>query len=232
MKPLVALAVLVALAGCAAQPTHTAASSAPLSTAPQFFSATGSAQKTLTVPAGANSADVTITCGSDDGGIITIAIGAQDQPRGGSCPSSTRFRTAAHGTLDLAVGFAGGSGRFVAQVRFSADPFAPDPRATSQCTALGSAFSDVTSAQNGYPRGPLDLAGWQKLMSSAGTKLSSIDGTGAIGTQVPTLTDWYGGSDPTPAAPSSAAATQAFEIVTSLCLDNGTPLVIVSQYGG
>jgi len=236
MKPVIALTMLFALAGCSAATTptsaSTAASSKPVPSSPHVFSATGPSHTALAVPAGAKSADISITCAGDDTTSISITVGTQDQPRSGRCPSSLRFRTAAHGTLELAVDFGSGTGRFVAQVRFSADAFTPDPRMAAQCTAASGAFSDVSSASNGYPNGTLDLAGWRALMASAGQKLTAIDDSGAVGTQLGALIDWYGGPDPTPARPTSAAAAQAFEIVNSLCLDNGTPLVILSQYGG
>jgi hypothetical protein len=143
-----------------------------------------------------------------------------------------RFRTTAHAAMDISIDISGGTGRYVGQVRFSAEPFVSDRRTTRQCAGLSGVFSDIASAQNGYPNGPLDLAGWQKLMGSARDKLAAVDGSGAVGTQLAALTDWYGRSNPAPAQGTSADANQAYEIVHNLCLDNGTPIAILSQYGG
>ncbi|MEO6533466.1 MAG: hypothetical protein ABIO06_07810 [Pseudolysinimonas sp.] len=232
MKSVFAVAMLLALAGCSAQHGQAATSPKPVSSAPHVFSGIGSSQNAVPVPAGANSADISITCGGQDGVVISVTVGVQDQPRSGRCPSTVELRSAAHGTLDVSVDFSGGAGRYVAQVRFSSQKFASDSRVAAQCTALSSAFSDTASARNGYPNGPLDLAGWQGLMASAGHKLKDVPDSGAIGTQLTTLTEWYGRTDLTPAEHESADVNGAFEIVNSLCLDNGTPLVISSQYGG
>lgn len=172
-----------------------------------------------------------MTCGSSANDSLTVAVGAEEQPRGIRCPATLRFRTAVGRTLILNIDLSGGAGRYVGQVRFSAEPFASDPTTTAQCHALSGAFSDIASAQNGYPNGPLDLSGWQDLMVSVGGKLKAVDDSGEIGTQLPALVDWYGRSDPTPANPSDAAVA-ASGIVHQLCLDNGTPLVIASQFGG
>ena len=232
MRSIVALALLVVLAGCSAQQSPPAASTKPVSSAPHVFSATGPSQQTITVPVGAESAEISVTCGSSTDAHITVAVGTQEQPRNTRCPSTLRFRTATGGTLILNVDLTGGSGRYVGQVRFSAEPFATDPAVARQCTGVSGAFSDIASAQNGYPNGPLDLAGWRGLIASAGKKLTAVSKSGALGTQLDALTAWYGRSNPTPAEGTSSSANEAFEIVNGLCLDNGTPLAILSQYGG
>lgn len=236
MKPLaVALLVLLAgcsLAGCTAQPASPTPSTKPVSSAPHVYSAVGSSENTIAVPAGAKSAEIVVTCASDDNGFISIGVDNQDQTHVGRCPSTTRFRTAVHHTIDLSIDFNPGTGRWVAQVRFSAAPFVSDPTVAAQCTGMSDVFSDIASAVNGYPNGPLDLAGWQKLMTSAGDKLKVVDDSGAVGTQINALSDWYGGSEISPSHPASEASIEATEIVNHLCLDNGTPLYIVSQYGG
>ena len=184
------------------------------------------------MPPSAKSAEISVTCGSSTDAYLTVAVGAQDQPRSARCPSTLRFRSAAGGTLILNVDLAGGTGRYVGQVRFSTEPFASDSAMAEQCTGLSGVFSDIASADNGYPNGPLDLAGWHRLMSSASKKLAAVSGSGALGTQLDALTAWYGRSDLTPGTPTTASASEAFEVVNGLCLDNGTPLVILSQYGG
>jgi hypothetical protein len=232
MKPLAALALLLVLAGCSAQHGSPAPSAKPVSSAPHVYSATGPSENTIAVPSGAKSAEIVVTCGGSDGVVVSITVNAQDQPRSGRCPSTTRFHTPAHGTVELAVDFAGGTGRYVAEVRFSAEPLATDPKVATQCAGLSGAMSDIASADNGYPNGPLDLAGWQKLMTSAGDKLKAIDDSGSVGTQLKALSDWYGRSNPEPGQRANADTNGAREIVNNLCDDNGTPLVIASQYGG
>jgi hypothetical protein len=232
MKPIVALALLLLLAGCTAPQHSPAASAKPVSSAPHVFSATGPSQQTVTVPPGAKSAEISITCGSSDSGFVSVGVNDQDQTRDGRCPLTMRFRMAVGHTIDLSIGFGHGTGRSVTEVRFSAAPFVSDQKVADQCTGVSAAFSDMASAVNGYANGELDLAGWQKLMVSAGDKLKGVDDSGAVGTQLTALSDWYGGSELSPTHPSSDDANNASEIVNNLCLDNGTPLVISSQYGG
>jgi len=232
MKPLAALALLLLLAGCSAQPGTPSSSPKPVSSAPHILSAEGPSENTLTVPAGAKSAEIAVTCGSSDGTSVSITTGDQDQPRSATCRSTTRFRIAVHRVLHLSIDFDGGSGHSVAVVRFSADPFVPDPKVVEQCTGVSAALSDSVSAVNGYGNGDLDLAGWQKLMTSAGDKFNLVDRSGAVGAQIGALSDWYGGIYLTPTHPTSDEASQAIQIVNNLCLDNGSPLVIMSQYGG
>jgi hypothetical protein len=69
-------------------------------------------------------------------------------------------------------------------------------------------------------------------MASASEKLTAVSNSGALGTQLDALISWYGRSNPTPVEGTDAGANEAFEIVNGLCLDNGTPLAILSQYGG
>jgi hypothetical protein len=232
MKPIAVFALLVLLAGCAPQHGSPAPSAAPVSSAPRVVSAVGSSDTKIPVPRGARSAEIAITCGSNDDGYVAVGVDNQDQTRDGRCPLTMRFRVAVERSIHLTIDFARGTGRSVTEVRFSAEPFTSDPKVAKQCTGLSSAFSDTASAVNGYMGGGLDLAGWQKLMASASGTLSILDRSGAIGTQLTALSDWYGGTAVTPAHPTNDEATEAFEIVSSICRDNGSPLVIVSQYGG
>jgi len=237
MKPLAALALLLlatgpSLAGCTAQHGAPATSAKPVSSAPHILSAEGSSENTVTVPAGAKSAEIAVTCGSSDGAPVSISTDGQDQPRAATCRSTTRFRIAVDRAIHLSIEFDQGSGRSVAVVRFFAEPFVPDPKVATQCTGASAALSDTATAVNGYGSGDVDLAGWQKLMKSAGDKFDVVDRSGAVGSQLQALSDWYGGTDLTPAHPTSDEANEAMQIVNHLCLDNGTPLVILSQYGG
>jgi hypothetical protein len=115
----------------------------------------------------------------------------------------------------------------------SSAPSQPDTRVTRQCAEIGDAYSDITSAENGYPD-DIDEGGWDALIASAATTLESVDQSGAVGAQVNAMLTWWASAPPPGPSVDPAAARQAeaFRIANQLCRENGSPLVLVSTYGG
>ncbi len=210
------LALVSVLAGC----SSTAATSTP-SRSSTPITVTGST--TLTPPKGTRSAEVKVTC---HGTYLTLTVGAELEPRAVSCETDRTMTVPAGGALALSFDAQTGT-TFSATVRFSPSAFRSDPTLTSQCTAATTALSDILTADNGLSQGAIDSTQAQTLTAQAAQALEGASASGVAGQELAVLRTWLTAN---PTADPRTAPTP--KTMNTLCVDNESPMLLTSSYGG
>jgi hypothetical protein len=132
--------------------------------------------------------------------------------------------------------------RFVADLRFSPQPFSPDPTTRRQCASLSSITEGYSNADQAVDRGDATAAQWVNKTATAKGDLAKLAATakagtnaGLLGPVIQQLNAWLSGGGDHPGGLSHAPLgdfTAAESLAGQICEANGTPIVVHSSYGG
>ncbi|HEU0205073.1 MAG TPA: hypothetical protein VFQ74_00045 [Pseudolysinimonas sp.] len=118
---------------------------------------------------------------------------------------------------------------FTAKVLFSHASFHADAELAKQCTAASTALSDLADASNGLAESAISQQQAEGLMAQASVALQPASSAGVVGRQLEALRAWLINN---PQADPRTAPGLGTGTITDLCVDNESPLIIVSSYGG
>lgn len=211
-----AIALIGTLAGCST-PAPTP------SPTPKAITLTQSA--TLDSPKGSKSAELRVVC---EGASVALTVGNEEDPRDIKC-GTPRIMTVPVGQ-QLALKFDPQSGTtFTATVRFSRAAFHQDAQLATQCAAASTALSHIVTADNGLGEGAISREQAEALMGQALAALQLVSTDGVAGQQVAALRTWLTNN---PTSDPRAAPGLSSNTINELCVDNESPVIIVSGYGG
>lgn len=240
--------VLLAVTGCTAQKSSSnaeppaaaaAAATAENATDPSWpiigFGGSGTLSEGVSVPKGANSLIITFVC--TDGMSLISTGGDMSMDRRGGCGGAQTYAVSVTGRADLVVTATlfSEDATFALTGEFSRDEAVSNASTASDCEVISAIQSDVSNAKDGFKVGDIDGDDWATVLAETRTDLEKVskDPRGLIGQQVPALTQALEGDY---AIPDSLFESKPFMTATDLigqaCDANGTPLVIMAEYGG
>jgi len=243
-----ALLVMAGLTACtggnaperSAAPTPTIAT-AHWSTAGLY--STGRDATTVTMPRGARTLHVDFSCTS---GLYEVAPAMGMDSRSGMCGGAQSFdfdvAKTAPGTRIEVDFLVPADTRFVANIRFSPEAFAPDPVTRTQCASLSSITEAYQNADEAVDHGDATTAQWMQKTATAEADLTELaakdksgPSTGLLGPVIQQLAAWLTGPGNHPGGLMHAPLgdfTAAHALAAQICSANGTPITIRSSYGG
>lgn len=236
--------VLFAVTGCTAQKSSSnaeppAAAAAESATDPSWpvvsFGGSGELSESVAVPKGANSLIITIVC--TDGVFLISTGGDMSRDRRGSCGGAQTYAIAVTHSADLIVSATmfNEDATFALTGEFSRAKTEPDASTASDCEVFSTIQSAVFNAKEGFKVGDVDGEDWVTVLAGTRADLEKLgkNPSGLIGQQVPALTEALAGDH---AIPDSLAESKAFitgaDLIGQACDANGTPLIILAEYGG
>lgn len=196
----------------------------------------GSGENSLSVPEGAQSLQIEFACVGER---FTLDAGAATS-RSGGCQGTHSYLLPVpkqQGLLQLFV-FVPGEGHFALTAAFSTEVSTPDPHITDACEKLSEYTSLYLNADQGYQRGEVSAEEWRTQIDLAVAIVTELQetATGLIGLEVPALVAGMSSAAVVPGyfhEPRSATEMDAAgTIVSAVCSDNGSELVISAAYGG
>ena len=229
----VILALALALTACTSPPKPEPTPEPAFTSEPMVLSGVGPMTVPLTIPAGAQSLMVQLAC---TGMFVDVSIGkSMEEQRGAQCGGTHTFVVPITGaSRDLQINVADDS-TLTVQLQFSDELVAPDPVMVKQCATVGEVLSTAANAAAAVQHGDMDAAEWRTSLDGAIAELDTIDPDTMIGHLAPPLTAWLEALTIPPQEFWSEAPSDfddARILISSLCSDNGSALIIMGQYGG
>jgi hypothetical protein len=235
--------VLLSVLGCAAKLTpdeaKPAAVTAESGTDPSWpvlgFGGSGQLSEGVAVPKGANSLIITFVC--TDGMFYISTGGDMSMDRRGGCGGAQTysFSVTNHRDLVVSVSMFNLDATFALTGEFSRAKTEPDANTASDCELFSTIQSAVFNAKEGFKVGDVNGDDWLTILAETRADLNELskNPNGLIGQQVSVLTETLTGDH---ATPDSLAESKQFMTASDLtgqaCDANGTPLIIMAEYGG
>ncbi len=187
------------------------------------------------MPKGAHSLIITFVC--TDGVFLISTGGDMSRDRRGGCGGAQTYAIPVTHTANLIVSATmfNEDATFALTGEFSRAKTEPDASTASDCEAFSAIQSAVFNAKEGFTVGDVDGEDWVTVLAETRSDLEKLskNPSGLIGQQVPALTEAMAGDH---AIPDSLAESKPFVTATDLigqaCDANGTPLIVIAQYGG
>ncbi|MCP2030331.1 hypothetical protein L1277_000395 [Okibacterium sp. HSC-33S16] len=239
--------VLLAVVGCTAQKGSSnaeplapaAAAAVDSATDPAWpvigFGGSGVLSESTAVPKGANSLIITVVC--TDGGFLISTGGDMSKDRRGGCGGAQTYTFSVTNSADLVVTTTmfKEDATFALTGEFSRDKTEPDVDTASDCEVISAIHSAVYNAKEGFKIGDIDGGDWLTVLAETRADLEKLgtNPSGLIGQQVMVLTEALAADH---ATPDSLAESKQFvttsDLIGQACDANGTPLIIMAEYGG
>ncbi len=157
---------------------------------------------------------------------MSLTVDNEAEPRNVTCGTPRTMTVPSGQRLDLRFDPVGDT-TYSATIRFSKAAFRSDTSLAAQCEALGTALSDLATADNGLQESAITLSQAQGLMAHAAQGLQGSSTSGAVGRELGALRTWLA------ANPTADPRTEPVPHTSNeACVDNESPIAVVSQYGG
>jgi hypothetical protein len=182
---------------------------------------------TLDSPKGSKSAELRVVC---TGAGVALTVGNEEDSRFARCGTPRTMRVPVGPRLALNFDMQPGT-TFTATVLFSRTPFRSDVKLAKQCQAASAALSAIVSADNGLGEGAITQEQAEGFMAQALAALQDASNAGVVGQELAALRTWLM-NNPTSDPQAVPGLGTGSGTINQLCVDNESPVIIVSTYSG